>query len=42
VTIRGSRLVIAWVHLSGDETERLGHADELHRPNRRVCPPGCQ
>lgn len=31
LSIRGSRLVVAGIHLSGVETERLGHLGELHR-----------
>jgi len=39
LTIRGSRLVIAGFHLSGVETERLGHIDELHQAVDEFCPP---
>jgi endonuclease/exonuclease/phosphatase family metal-dependent hydrolase len=40
LTIRGSRLVVAGFHLSGVETERLGHIDELHRAVDEFRPPG--
>ena len=40
LTIRGSRLVVAAFHLSGVETERLGHIDELHQAVDKFCPPG--
>src|SRR4029079_110173 len=39
LTIRGCRLVIAGFHLSGVETERLGHIDELHQAVDEFCPP---
>jgi endonuclease/exonuclease/phosphatase family metal-dependent hydrolase len=40
LTIRGSRLVVVGIHLSGVETERLGHIAELHRAVDEFCPPG--
>ena len=40
LTIRGSRLVVAGFHLSGVDTERLGHIDELHQAVDDFCPPG--
>jgi endonuclease/exonuclease/phosphatase family metal-dependent hydrolase len=40
LTIRGSRLVIAGFHLSGVDTERLDHIDQLHQAIDEFGPPG--